>query len=120
MIRLSLPYPPSANALWRSVGGRNISSREYREWQKAAAQEALVQRPTKVAGPYSIALSVDRPDNRRRDLANLEKATSDALVSAGVIADDCLARKIELEWSDRPAGKGARVHICIIPMEAAR
>lgn len=118
VIALALPYPPSANALWRNVGGKTLVSAPYRKWKALAFSEIAEQgagrlhRKT-VTGPYQMALMADRPDRRRRDLGNLEKAASDALVASGVVADDCDATKISLAWSTRAPGKGAKVWITI-------
>jgi len=60
MIHLSLPYPPSANRLWRYVNGRAIKSTEYRRWLERAAGEILIQDPA--SGPLLIwsAQAIDR------------------------------------------------------------
>lgn len=115
MISLTLPFPPSSNRLWRAVNGRNIVSKPYRAW-KAEAHTAIRKQVwgTLDCG-YALTLEADRPDRRRRDLANLEKAVSDALVSANVITDDCNAEQITLRWTDRKPGKGAAVHVRVEP-----
>jgi crossover junction endodeoxyribonuclease RusA len=116
MICLTLPYPPSANALWRSFNGRNIASRSYRAWTTAALAEIAAQKPpATIQGDYWLMLIAGRPDRRRRDLGNLEKPVSDALVKAGVIADDCNATEILLAWSDDPPSRAARVVIHVAP-----
>ena len=51
-----------------------------------------------IACEYKLSLHVVRPDRRRRDLDNLFKAISDALVLAGAIADDSLCGWIEARW----------------------
>lgn len=115
-VELSLPYPPSANRLWRAVRGRNIKSREYREWL-TDAYAAVLRQPRFIkaglVGSYRMVLTAERPDRRRRDLSNLLKPTEDLLQHAGVVVDDCNADRIVLEWSDRAPGTGARVHVLI-------
>ncbi|WP_395443596.1 RusA family crossover junction endodeoxyribonuclease [Caulobacter sp. UC70_42] len=111
MIAVSLPYPPSANRLWRAVKGRNIKSAAYREWEGRALVAIAQQRPGHIDGPYSIHIEATRPDRRRRDLGNLEKPLSDALVSAGVVRDDCEAVRILVEWAPGEPSKDAVVHI---------
>jgi Holliday junction resolvase RusA-like endonuclease len=82
-------------------------ARRYRAWRKLAAGEVMAQRPAKVLGPYRITIVATRPDNRRRDLGNLEKAVSDLLQSMGIVRDDCDAQSIRLTWSDsKPDPKG--------------
>lgn len=114
-VRLSLPFPPSANAIWRAYRGRNIASAPYRAWKLEAGMALNVARPGRIAGPYEIHLRYDRPDRRWRDAFNYEKAVSDLLVSSGVVEDDRLAQRGVVEWSDRPPGKGAQVHVTISP-----
>lgn len=118
MICVALPYPPSANAIWRNVDGKTLVSAPYRKWKSLAFSEIVAQGAGKlhrrtIAGPYQMMLLADRPDKRRRDIGNLEKCCSDALVTAGVIEDDHLAERITLAWSKRAPGKGAKVHITI-------
>lgn len=110
-ITLSLPYPTSANKLWRAVKGRNIKSAEYRLWEAKALVAVAQQRPGRVYGAYIIHIEAIRPDIRRRDVANLEKACSDLLVTAGIIEDDCLANKLIIEWASSEPSKDACVHI---------
>lgn len=99
-ITLTLPYPVSTNRLWRAVNGRNIKSAEYRAWEEEAGYMIVSQRPGHIAGKFDLHLTFGRPDKRRRDLGNLEKPVSDALVRFEVIEDDCLAQKITLEWGE--------------------
>jgi crossover junction endodeoxyribonuclease RusA len=99
-INLTLPYPPSANRLWRSSRGRVHKSTEYTNWLNHAGYVARAQRPGKICGPYRIWISAVAPDKRRRDLGNLEKPISDLLQSLGIIDDDSNARAINLQWVD--------------------
>lgn len=45
-----------------------------------------------------MTILATRPDGRRRDLGNLEKAVSDLLVEMQVIADDSLIEMFSMEW----------------------
>lgn len=100
VIELTLPFPPSVNRLWRAKrGGGVYRSPEYVTWAKAAAWEIAAQIKTRsIFGHYSLTIEAVKPDKRRRDLGNLEKAISDALVSAGVVEDDHLCNEIILRW----------------------
>lgn len=111
---LVMPYPPSANALWRNVKGRTLKSAAYRSWLQEALLLLRAQRAPHVAGSYSLAIVADRPDNRRRDLGNLEKAVSDCLVHAGVIEDDHLAKSIIMAWSDKAPRKPANILVSVV------
>lgn len=91
MIRLTLPIPPSVNALHRAIGrGRNILSREGREFYKAAELLLKEQGPfTQLEGDVRAIYHFYFPDKRRRDVFNYEKALSDVITKAGVWGDDC-------------------------------
>lgn len=100
VIEITLPYPPSVNRLWRAKkGGGVYRSAEYVSWQKAAAWELAVQvKSRSIRGRYRLTIEAVAPDKRRRDLANLEKALSDALVAAHVIEDDSLCQELHMRW----------------------
>jgi len=100
-IRLSLPFPPSMNRLWRaSKGGGVYKSKAYTDWRKAAVWTIVAQarglRP--IPGAYKLKLELVRPDKRYRDLDNMLKAVSDALTDSGVIMDDRMCEWIEARW----------------------
>ena len=104
MIRLILPFPPSINRLWRaSKGGRVYRSGEYAGWRSVSLWRLREQMRTgypgqKVEGAYRLTVRAVRPDRRRRDLGNLEKAISDIIVAAGIVEDDHLCQQITLMW----------------------
>lgn len=117
---LSMPYPPSANRLWRAVAGRNIKSAEYRSWMDRAGWEVRSQRPRGIVGRYVLTVTASAPDRRARDIDNLAKPISDCLVQCGVIGDDSSAKRIVLEWSDAIVKGGAiTVHIEEYPAVAS-
>lgn len=94
-----LPFPPTTNNLFAGKA-RRFPSRAYKDW-KAEAWRAL-QRQLPIAAfdaPVEIVMRLGRPDNRRRDIANYEKAVSDLLVSAGILADDSLIERLVMEWA---------------------
>ena len=68
-----------------------------------------MQRPEKITGPYKLTLLAVRPDNRRRDLDNLLKATSDLLTGLGVISDDSQCAELSAKWIS--TGDGVTVRI---------
>jgi crossover junction endodeoxyribonuclease RusA len=96
MIQIILSLPPSMNRLWRSTkGGTVYRSPKYTEWRTPAIQQITTQaKGKKIIGPYKLTMQVVRPDKRKRDLDNLLKAASDALVSAKVLEDH------HCEWID--------------------
>jgi crossover junction endodeoxyribonuclease RusA len=110
MTTLNIPWPPSANRIWRNVNGKTLKSAEYRQWLSIAALSTRMQRPKPVAGRYRLTVIATRPDNRRRDLDNLLKPVCDLLTTMGLIEDDHLAQEIRIGWSDEGPVEGG----CIV------
>lgn len=105
-IVLELPFPPSVNHYWRSVNGRVLISKDGREYRKAVYKEVINQiQGLRIAGGVwfaspvraDVSIIAYMPDNRRRDLDNLLKASLDAIVSAGVIEDDSHIDRLKIE-----------------------
>jgi len=103
-VTVTLPYPPSANRLWRNVGGKTLKSEPYREWIDSAAW--IVKLACKktydgkgVRGPYGLTILVNPPDRRKRDIDNLAKPLSDALKAGGAIEDDHLCQELRMVLS---------------------
>jgi Holliday junction resolvase RusA-like endonuclease len=116
-LTITLTYPPSNNRLWRYVGARPIKSREYREWIDLNRAGYLAQAAggacRQVEGPYELTILATAPDKRRRDLANLEKATSDFLQHVGIVSDDCNCCVLHMAWIK---AEGAGVTCTIRPL----
>lgn len=112
MIRVIIKdMPPSANKLRNHfVDGagklRSSKTKRYADWKQATAWEIAASRPGKIDGPYSLSLAVQRDwrSKRARDIDNIIKPVSDALVAAGVIKDDCLAERVSAHWADNLDG----------------
>lgn len=90
---IELPYPPSMNTLWRSVGGRNILSEAGRAYRRQGLTSLLVvPRADRACWPFTerlaVTINVHPPDRRRRDLDNIPKAVLDLLTHGGVYLDD--------------------------------
>jgi crossover junction endodeoxyribonuclease RusA len=116
--------PPSANAMrshFTDENGkiRSVKSKGYAAWKKAAAWEIKAARPGRVDGPYLLSISAQRDwrSKRARDIDNIIKPVSDALVSAGVLRDDCLAERVSAEWADNLGG--VAVVAIIVEVETA-
>jgi crossover junction endodeoxyribonuclease RusA len=94
---IELPYPPSVNAMWRSVRGRSILSAKGRAYYQLATLK-IVEQSAGAAMPGRLAVRIKAypPDNRRRDLDNLFKATLDALTKGGVYEDDSQIDVLEI------------------------
>jgi crossover junction endodeoxyribonuclease RusA len=113
IISLALPYPPSANTIWRHVKGRVLLSEKGRLYRRAVAMSVLGQvGPSKsIAGPVSVAIGVVPPDRRRRDIDNVLKATLDALTHAKVWEDDSQVKRIQIEMQSPAPGGSLSVWI---------
>jgi crossover junction endodeoxyribonuclease RusA len=113
MIELSIPFPPSVNRLWRATKtGKVYRSKEYVDWTKEALWEIKEQaKRRRISGQYKLTIEAVRPDKRKRDIGNLEKAINDALVHSGIVDDDHLCEWIVAKWV--PEGPP-----CLITLEA--
>jgi len=100
---LRLPFPPSVNGYWERAsafgkGGRRVPAmrigkrgRQYRTAVMAAVNAEMFRR--RLRGFVNderlrIDIVLSPPDRRRRDIDNYNKALWDALVHAGLFADD--------------------------------
>lgn len=94
MTHLILPWPPSANRLWRNVRGRVLISAAGRAHHSAVARVVASARHgglgghPPMEGRLSVTLDLTPPDRRRRDIDNTIKATLDACTRAGLWLDD--------------------------------
>lgn len=88
-VRLTFPYPPSANRYWRSVvingSVRVLVSSEARLYKRRCATIAAATCKAPLSGPLSIVLNVYRP-MKRGDLSNRIKVIEDAM--QGVVFHD--------------------------------
>ncbi len=110
MIELWLPYPPSANHLWRSGRGRVYPAPAYVDWQREAGEYVKDQPFETLKGPYKLFITAARPDSRRkRDLGNIEKAISDLLVKLGVVEDDQFMDALHARWVTSGDGVAVRI-----------
>ena len=102
-----IPYPPSVNSLFN--GGQNskrrFTSASYKAWQSEAGVALMQQTPLpSIKGGVNVIYSFGRPDKRRRDVFNLEKAVSDLLVKWAVIEDDSLIESGTCRWDSDIVG----------------
>lgn len=131
MIRLTVPYPPSANRYWRTtVIGRRVQtyvSAEGKAYREDVAWRARVLGVQPIAGRVALTVRLypHRPQDWKRrqrkdpetwddtvqciDLGNCEKVLSDALNGVAWI-DDKQHRRIVLERME-PDDQGARLEV---------
>ena len=93
-LKLTLPYPPSANNYWRlGFIGRNkkrptiFKTKEARDYQQNARRTAAMQGAEPVVGNVDLSLKLFRPA-KRGDLDNTLKVLLDALKGVAYIDDN--------------------------------
>jgi len=98
---LELPWPPSVNTYWRRVvvgrSVRTLISRDGRAYARKVEAIVRAQKVQTIRRRCAVWIEAYPPDRRKRDLDNLFKAPLDALVKAGVLADDSLIDRLEIE-----------------------
>lgn len=82
--------PSKKNSRIQLPNGKNIPSKQYREWHKSAMLqvEAMTIGHEAIGYPVAISLSFYHGDLRRRDSDNGTSSILDLLVDAGVLQDD--------------------------------
>lgn len=124
MIVLTLPFPPTANTYYRSIGrGRVIISEKGRAYRKrvvASVFEAFDGRPPALCCRLAVCIRVYPPDRKRRDLNNLGKCLLDSLTHAGLWVDD--ERIDDERWIRCAPCEGGRVvvHVSDFNPEVAK
>lgn len=110
-IELELPYPPSVNHYWRRVGTRTLISRGGRAFRQAVCAILATSGVRPIEGELDVQVTVFPPDNRRRDVDNVQKALLDALEHGGIYADDNQIRKLAIEKG--PVVEGGKTIVTI-------
>ncbi len=90
MIKLSLPYPPSINHYYIHASRCNVIGKKgiaYRNKVYYAVKAKRLSEP--LTCRLSVTINAIMPDERKRDLDNIQKAVLDSLQNAGVYVDDC-------------------------------
>lgn len=100
MITLELPMAPSVNSLWRISGKRMYRTKKYKDWLEEAGWMVRQQTREIIDGEYALHIRALR-SNKRRDLDNLLKATSDLLVELRVVEDDSQCVALAAEWANQ-------------------
>lgn len=120
-MKLTLPYPPSANRYWRSCRGRTFVSKEAQAYKHAVAVIAqATYGKTCHVGPVEITGSVYRP-RATGDLDNRIKVLVDALQGIAY-ANDSQVKHIDLWMHDEPKlhkkhKREGRVEVTITSLE---
>jgi crossover junction endodeoxyribonuclease RusA len=87
---LTLPFPPSVNTYWRSVGGRVLLSKKGREFKKQVENERWKWQGLGLpwSGRLSCTIELYRHTKHKYDIDNYVKAILDSLQNAGFIEND--------------------------------
>lgn len=109
---VTVPVPPSTNHLFATVGRRRIVTRDYKAWQ-AVAIPILERLARPVEYPCEVWMTLRGKANGNRDIANIEKAITDAMVKAGVLPDDKLRYVVGNHQLYRPDDGEPRVEVRI-------
>lgn len=118
MLELELPYPPSINHYWRRMRNRMVISKEGRKFRAAVVEILASQQVAPQAGPLEVEVDVFPPDNRRRDIDNVQKALLDALQHGGAYADD--SQVDDLLIHRREVVAGGMVQVRVAPCARSR
>ena len=87
MIKKELPYPPSINHYYaRQKNGAVYINQKGKSYRVAVKHNLHLTKP--VEGKVKLHVDVFPPDNRKRDLDNINKCLLDALQCSGIIKDD--------------------------------
>jgi crossover junction endodeoxyribonuclease RusA len=113
-IILDLPFPPSANRIWRSGGGKVYRSNEYVSWMEEADMAVMAVKAypkRKIAGPFEVEILLSDVGLRRSsDGDNRIKALLDWCQSRDIVRNDSDCRRGFWEWVEPArAPKGCRV-----------
>lgn len=88
------------------MGSRTVLSREGRRYRASVCAALAGMRVVRMDGRLEVRVTVCTPDNRRRDLDNVQKALLDALAKGGAYRDDSQIDRLVVErGSVTPGGK---------------
>lgn len=107
MIKLTLPYPPSANRYWRNFNGRMVISDEARAYKDEVMYTCLGQSVEMLEGDISLTIKIYRP-RKSGDLDNRIKCLQDALNGVAYRDDSQIVELHAYRYDDK---KNPRVEI---------
>lgn len=96
---LELPYPPSANRIYRRGRFATYLSQEGRDYKMAVAEYVSENAIPKFEDTSKLKVKfILRPrDKRRRDISNCLKIVEDAIQDAGVFSDDFMIEELTIK-----------------------
>ena len=117
MHEFRLPWPPSVNRLWRSLGNRTVLSREGREYFKRALNSLPHGTFETLSGRLVVWVQLSAPTKRAYDIDNRVKATLDVLTHGRVWLDDSQIDELHVSRETPSAGGFVHVGIQVISSE---
>jgi crossover junction endodeoxyribonuclease RusA len=116
-IRLTLPYPPSANRYWRTrvAGGgkkafvQTYPSEDAKAFKQAVAAICAAAQVRPLVGDVTLAIDLYRPQ-RTGDVSNRVKVLEDALIGFA-FADDAQVRAVDIQRDDDKHTPRAEVEV---------
>ena len=105
MLTLTLPYPPSVNGYYATVGKRRIVSRRGLAFRASVIRS--VPRIARLEGLLSMDVDIYPPSKRLYDVDNLAKALLDSLKHAGIYEDDSQVHRLCM--TKRDVVKGGQI-----------
>ena len=101
-----LPWPVSINRYLRRAGVRMHTTNEAKAYRRDVG---WLLAGVSGFGPARLAVEIDAfpPDNRRRDLDNVQKVLIDALMHAGLFDDDSQIDSLHIRRGPVRKGAGA-------------
>ena len=115
-ITLHLPYPPSVNHYWGTMGKRRFIGAKGKEFRRVVLE--VSEGVQKAEGRLSMRVELYPPDRRVRDIDNITKALLDACMHAGCYDDD--SQIDELHIIRREVRKGGGCSVTITALEPSR
>lgn len=104
-IFLELPYPPSANVIWRRSKFSTYLSKEGKDYKAAVADYVSENAFPKFGdAPIRVAMVLRPRDKRKRDIDNCLKISIDSLASAGLFDDDFQIQELGIKRGDPISG----------------
>jgi Holliday junction resolvase RusA-like endonuclease len=100
-MKITIPYPPSANDYYRSIGrGRMLLSSDGRNYKTAVTYIAYRERMKQLEGELVIYLDLFRPQ-KSGDLDNRIKPVLDALIKNAYADDKQIVEIHARRWDDK-------------------
>lgn len=108
-MKLTIPYPPSTNRLYRNMKGTMVKSAEARDYAFNVALLARTHHLKPFEGEVVVTMDFYRP-RKSGDLDNRLKAVLDALQGTGFVNDNQVVEIIARRFDD---SKRPRVEVVI-------